>query len=514
MAEMAVNADQLVTGLGTNNFENENPNRRGLNVYYFSELQGIAGKDKYGKLIQGNVERPLWGLSVEDRLDIFKRCDVIFGVVTSRMNKIATMEWSIEKNSKDEDRIVENIKSANQLYLEYNDPNNLAWRVFQTKMFQLVKSYLVDIKPDMSNFQTALLRWKRNIKNNNSDVCEQVTEWLQEPNIEDTFTNYLKKFCFDLLIHGGFAQYKEYCEGLLENFYGLPGGSIMPLKSRYVGGGRAYLQMIQGMDAKIYFEDEVSFCNYIPATGMSYGNVPLEALVNKIAESLLFDQLMAERADGTKPPEKAVIFGGQYPFGELTNSPDESYQMPIPAQEQKRVETLLNEPRKNAIRTLTGIGHPLVLDLSKADTMASQQERQRLLREVVGLVYGATPIEMNMADSSGTSGRATSEEQSRIDRERSIYPIMQIIETVLNTEILPLRWPSDYKFNFKSGMSDSERLEIERLKVESQTYSINEVRNERGSDPFDGKEYDLPSGMAAKAPDGSEGSPLNTRSIL
>lgn len=269
--------------------------------------------------------------------------------------------------------------------------------------------------------------------------------------------------------------------------------------------------MIQGMNGKVYFEDELSYCNYIPSTGMSYGHVPLEALVNKIAESLLFDQLMAERADGTKPPEKAVIFGGKLPFGEFTT--EEQYTVPIPAEEQKRIETSLNEPRKNAIRTLTGTGTPLVLDLSKADTIEYQEERQELILKHAALVFGISNDEVNLSGSDNTSGRSTSESQERIDREKGIYPAIQVIEGLLNTEILPLRWGHDFKFTYKEGLSDAERLDIETKKVESQTYSINQVRLERGDDPFEGEQYDLPSGQTKQSPDGSDNNPLSVKTL-
>lgn len=508
-AEMAVSADSMITQ--NIPYQQENRNRRAANVWFFSELQGITGRDKYGKQITGTVERPLFGLTIEDRIDIFKRSSVIFGVITSRMNKISSMEWRIEKKTVLEDRIAENLKNAYQLWNEYNDPGNVMYRTFQMKMYQIIKNELIDVKNDLSNFTTAMLRWKRALKNRAADKSEEITEWLASPNIEDSFSNYLKKWTFDLLIHGCFVQYKEMIDGLVENIYGLPGGSVTPLKSKYVGGGRAYVQMIQGMDAKIYFDDELSFCNYLPSTGLSYGHVPLEALVNKVAETLLFDQVCAERADGTKPPEKAVIFGGQFPFGELTGDASEQYKMPVPAAEQKRVETLLNEPRRNAIRTLTGIGTPLVLDLSKADTFPFQQERQRAIREEVGLVFNMTNMEMNMSGSDSVSGRNTAEEQSKQDREKGIYPIIQIQENVLNNEILPLRFPSDYKFYFKSGLSDKERMEMERMKMDSGTYSPNEIRIERGDEPWPEKDYDRPQGT--KTPDGSQGSPLNMRSI-
>jgi hypothetical protein len=510
-AQMAISADSYLssTSLPQND---PNKNRRGLQVYYFSQLQNIAGMDKQGNFITGTVDRPLFTLTVEDRVDIFKRCSDVFGIVTTRMNKISSLDWNIVKKSKVEDRLAEQLKNYNQLFLEYHDPNNLAYMTFCRQLWQMANKVLFDIKPDFSNFQGSLLRWKRNLKNRNQDQSQEIEDWLHRPNAQDTFQDYIKKYVFDLMIHGAFSPYKEYVDGKLENIYALPGGSVYPLMSRYASAGRAFVQMIQGQDAKIYFEDELSFSVYVPNSGCCYGNLPLEALVNKVAESLLWDQLCAERADGTRPPEKAVVFGGQMPFGELTNA--ENYQIPLPAEEQKRIETVLNEPRKNAIRTLTGTGTPMILDLSKTDTFQQQQERQRVIRESVALVFNMTNAEANLTGSDSTSGRATSESQERIEREKGIYPIVQIIENDFNFNILPFRFGSDFLLEFKTGLSDKEQIDIESAKMQTGTYSVNEIRGLRGDDPVNGEEFDKPAGQVTKQqPDGSEKSPFSVQNL-
>jgi hypothetical protein len=91
---------------------------------------------------------------------------------------------------------------------------------------------------------------------------------------------------------------------------------------------------------------------------------------------------------------------------------DDDSSMPVNKNEQKRVETVINEARKGAIRTLTGIGKPLVLDVSRSDTMQTQIERQRQIREEVALVYNMSNMEVNLTGSEDTSGRAVSESQS------------------------------------------------------------------------------------------------------
>jgi hypothetical protein len=265
------------------------------------------------------------------------------------------------------------------------------------------------------------------------------------------------------------------------------------------------------MDPQIYFADEICWSTYMPTSGIAYGLIPLEALVNKVAESLLFDQRAAEAADGTRPPEKIVVFGEDSPFGDLTG--EEALKVPIPQDEQSRLEVLINEPKKNAIRVLSGYGSPVVMDLSRSDTYAAQAERQKDIRTAVALVFNMTNMEINETGSDNTSGRSTSEAQASIEKEKGIYPLVLIEENHWNNEILPMRFGPGYEFKFKSGLTDMEQLEIDTAKVNSQTYSIDEVRVERGDEPWGG-EYERPLGGAqGQQPDGSARAPLNIKGM-
>jgi hypothetical protein len=273
----------------------------------------------------------------------------------------------------------------------------------------------------------------------------------------------------------------------------------------------AYIQMIPAVEAKVYFADEICYKSYVPSSDMSYGAIPLECLVNKLAEVLFFDQAAAMRADGTAPPDKIALFGETSPFGDITNAPAD-FQMPMDVNEQSRLETIMNQPRKGAIRVLSGYGQPAILDLSKESTFQYQDARQEKILKMVALVFNMSNNEINLTGSEDTSGRSTSESQERIEREKGIYPLVKMIESAINSDVLAYRFGSDYHLEYKTGLSDEEELTLDTSKVKSGLYSVNEVRLARNEEPFPDPRFDLPTGQAGP-PDGSEQDPLHMRQL-
>lgn len=490
----------------------EDLTKRGLNVYTASEVVEIAGRGKNGQMLKGTAEVPLFGLSIWDRITIAQKCDAVYGVVTGRMKRIAGLDWSVQKKSKDIDRIEIYLKQCKQLYDEYANAEQIRYRIIRTRMIRNVLREMPDCLPDLSNFSQSMVRWKKRIEQMNDDKTSEIEDWLNQPNAQDNFDDLIQKWVHDLCIHGGVAAYKEKRNNRLESLYILPGGTVEPLKPRFVGPVTMYAQIVPGMDPKIYFRDEIMWSTYMPTSGITAGLVPLEALVNKVAETLFFDQKAAEMADGTVPPEKIAVFGGEkVPFGSLNdqNAPE----IPLEKGEQSRLETLLNEPRKNAIRILSGYGTPNILDLSRSEIFKDQSERQRFIRETVAFVFNASNMEVNLTGSSDTSGRSTSETQESIEREKGIYPIVRDIENDFTNQILPDRYGYGYTFNFKTGLTDSEQAELDQKKMATGTYGVNEIRVARGDEPL-GPEFDNPQSQGqSMQPDGSTANPLNIKSM-
>lgn len=481
-------------------------NMRGLNIYYLTQLMSAAARTKDGNLVSAKYEFPYWVLSLDERVDVVRKCDIVFGVVTGRMNRIGALDWRVTCDKKEEDRIFKKLKDLYEIYTEFKGINDYYYIGARSKAFLEMRRYLLDLLPDASNFQKSVMRWKHRIKLIKEDKASEIEDWLKKPNQSTKITDFVKMAVYDMHTHGNFTTYKEYLDGKLENFYNIVGGTVHPVKDMVVGGMEAYVQLIDGMEAKLYFANEMAFCRYLPTTAQSYGMIPLEALINKIAESMLFDRLAAERADGTKPPEKVVVFGGQSPFGDLNKK---EFELPTPIEEQERIEAILNEERKNAIRTLTGTGTPIVLDISKADTFSAQADRQKDIREVVALVFNTSNLELNLTGSDDTSGRATSESQERLDQNKGIYPIIKILDDFFNQDIIPYRFGYGHTFEFIP--SPNELYDIRKAKEKlAGPWAMNEVREDLGMDAVEGEEFDKPGGGAKS---GTDQNPLVTRQM-
>lgn len=488
----AITADDIVGYL-----HSTPPEKRGLNVYSTSDILNITGKTRQGTVIQGEYQEPVFALSIQERIEIARRSDIILGIVTSRMNRIRTLEWNVINARKDEERLASMLEMYHDIFHEYDDlADDPKVATARNLIVQKLKKHLPDLRPDLENFGKSLARWRKRVRAINNDRSTEVEDWIKQPNLGMSFDEWTASMVFDLMIHGAAANYKQYQQGQLDAWYLLPGGGVMPLRSKHVGGPTAYFQWTEySTHANIYFGDEMSYARYIPQSAQAYGLVPLEALINKVAESLLFDRLAAEQADGTKPPEKVVLFGDKNPFGDMDAgmSSGESGGIPMDEEEQKRLETVVNEERQWAIRILSGYGSPQVLDLSRSETFQYQSERQRLLRESAALAFNATNLEVNLTSSEGSSGRATTESQERLDQKRGLGPMLKVVEDTLNREIIPFRFGWGYQFQYASGMSESEQWDLIKKKVSTGVLSVNELRtDELGLEPYPEDDWDRP----------------------
>lgn len=475
---------------------------RGYQIYTMSQLMGITGAAKDGSRVTGYYEQPIFYLTLEERVSIFRLCSPVFSVVTSRMNRISGMDWTVVSDKYQEDKLYERLRALKQVCDEYKDSKEVAFQIARQKLMTELRTTLPDILPDLSNFQNALIRWKRRIANQKTQSGDWVKDWMMQPNINDKFPDLTKKMIMDLMIHGSVAMYKETMNNKVENVYALPGGTVLPLKNVFAGGVQGFVQIMLGYEPQIMYGNEMAFATYIPTTARSHGFIPLEALINKISESLLFDKLMADQADGSKPPEKMVIIANASPFGSM----DKEFNIPMDQDEQKRVEQKLNTPKKGAIMTFTG-NTATVVDLSRENTMSIQMQRQKDIREEVGLIFQATPMEMSLSGSDNTSGRSTSEAQEQIYHSSGVLPIVKILETLWNYDILPYRFGPGYKIEFSVEKSEKEEMETLQAKMNTGLFSVNEVRSDDlNLDPFPDEKFDVPqAGGGAGQEAGGEG---------
>ncbi len=484
------------------------PNKsRGIRVYNVAQLVNQTGRDQYGRLVNWGFQRPFFYLSTFQRIDMVKLSSPVFGVITSRMQRISGMDFDIEPVKNEEDRIASDLKNLNSIYKERAGSLEMNDLVLKSQIINNVREFLPDIMMDLSNFDGALLRWKKKIQSIHKDKGDEIKDWMMEPNQGVSWEEYIKKVVYDLMTHGGVGIYKKSEHDRLENFDTLPGGTVYKMRAPTFSAVNAYVQIVPGIEPQVFFSNELLYMEYLPISSQNHSMIPLEALINKIAESLLFDKKMADQADGTKPPEKLIIITKNLgSFGGFDN-PDE---IPLDLDEQTRIEEKVNEPQKRGVVTFSGNGVEVV-DLTGQNTMALQTTRQKDIREEVALVFNMSNMEVNLTSSDATSGRSTAEEQAEIEQGKGITPILQMIERKHTKEIITARYGSGYMMKFRKMRNPKEEAALDLLKQQTGEETVNELRERKNLPTFDGDEFNKPKGAGAEQELGTEMNPIITR---
>jgi hypothetical protein len=489
------------------------PGERGMQIYTLSQIMKLSGRGKDGELLTWGFDTPYFYLTVSQRIELAKLCSPVFGIVTSRMNRISGMDFNISPVNKDEDRYASDMRDAKQQYSELALSREVPHILTKARIVRELKQNLPDLLPDLSNFDNALVRWKKRIQSKQYDKGNEIKAWLLEPNQGLTWDGWVKKVVFDLHVHGACATYKQSVKDRLENFDTLPGGSVYKLRTPTFSTAEVYAQVVMGFEPGIYYNDEIMYMEYYPISSQSHSMIPLEALINKVCETMLFDKLMAEQADGTKPPEKMVIVTNPaQPFGDFDATRNGEQEVPLDPNEQKRIETKVNEPRKGAIITFTG-NKAEVIDLSRENTMAMQSQRQKDIREEVALVFNMSNMEVNLTGSGDTSGRSTSETQQEIEQGKGIAPLLKILQSKVTKEIINMRYGYGYKMEYSYSVNEKEQRELDSKKLQNGEVTINELREKYNLPPFEGQQFNLPSQTTVPAPGSDAASPLFTSPV-
>lgn len=514
MPILPVAADDPQVNIVTEGKVYNQKDKRGLNVQSLGDVVVMSGRMEDGRIGREYVQQPYFSLTPLERDEIAKQNSYVQGIITGRMHRIAGIDWKVIPKAEVEDDFVQAMKMRKQIIGELRGSTEIAHKILALKYSTIIRNEIPGVLPDLSNFDMALRRWRKLYRKRATESASQVEDWIQQANDQDDFEEFQKKWIYDLMIHGSSSIYwdtKSVPDK--QTFYMLPGGTVMPVRNPYAGPGAAWVQQVPGYETKLYFRDEIVHDIYVPISSRSYGVVPLDALVNKVAESLLFDQMAAERADGTKPPEKAVIFGDRSPLSGFGGTDAFMNDVPLPQDQQRKLEQKLNTERQNAIAVLSGVGTPIVMDLSRADTFQAQSERQIRLLKDIALVFNVSNNEINETGSEGTSGRSVSESLERIDKEKGIGPLIRIIDKTMTSKILPRRFGSYWRFEHNDGLSETQQVQMDAQKLQSGTYSINEIREERGDDLFEGEQFDAPQGAGGNQPGVNQMNPLFTQAL-
>jgi len=472
----------------------------------------LTGRTMDGKLMDVPVDLPRFFMTVQDRNVIARLCTPIFSVVSSRMNKISSLEWRIIPKRKKEDRIAEELKSYKSYYDELKSSDDLEHLIIKSKIVTAVKRQLPDILPDLSNFNGALYRWRKKIIYHRMDQVDEIMDWIQHPAPEETFQEVIKKIVYDMMIHSGASLYKKTENnkpaGRLSNFFTLPGGTVAKIRPRYANTFTGYVQVVSTHEPQVMFNNEISYLEYLPISNSGFPLIPLEALIHKTIEYMDMDAKMRNEADGTKPPSKMVIIYRADPgigdFDKTINDDENTIE------EQKRLEEKLKKPVKNRVVTFRGNGVEVV-DLGGTDNLSEQLSRQKDITEDVGRVFNATAMELNYSGSEGTSGRNTSEAQADIFHGRGVAPFVKAIEDYISYDIIRVRYNEAYLLEADKGEDEERKMRIDLLDLQRGGITKNEIRERENLSTFPDSKYDMP--IDASMERGEELNPVFTKNV-
>lgn len=516
---------------GINGKSPNSKNERGMMIYNNQQLIGAAGMDKYGEFQYAGIEYPLFRLTIQQRIEFVKTCAALFGLISSRMAKISTTPFKIVPIKKNEEREYEEMKTLYQVYTEFSgigakkavsqhqqgtqeptqddvnkalagagpvsadDDETAKYARSAEKIKRELMGRLPDLVPDASNFNAAILRWKKRIQQKNFDKGQEILDWIQMPNNGVTWMDFAKKWTFDVHTHGCAAIYKKADKGRLVSFDTLPGGSVFKVKQRVFSPVQAFIQIVYGMSNQFFWQDEINYTDYMCISSQSYPFIPIESIINKLVASLLYDREMANQADGTRPPEKilAVAKKTSDPYAEY----DDAKNTRMSPDAQNRLEEKVNTPKRYPIIVIDQLNGDVmeVIDIGKENILALLDMRQDKIKQDIALVYNAMPFEMGLTGSDFTSGRETSENQQNESHGKGTQPILDMLKSVIY-ELLPWRYGFGYTAEFDKGKDDKEERELDALKIANGEITINELRESKGMPHFEGKQFDFPKGMA------------------
>lgn len=140
-----------------------------------------------------------------------------------------------------------------------------------------------------------------------------------------------------------------------------------------------------------------------------------------------------------------------------------------------------NKPHKLLFHNTTAGFTPLKVTNREMEWL----EGQKWYFHTVFAAYGLSPQEVGFYED---SNRATGESQERLTVKNAIKPYLTLIESKINKEIIPeLTGNNDVKFKWFVTDSVAEKIEHDQTmaKLQSNVYTINEIRVKEGLDPVE-----------------------------
>jgi hypothetical protein len=513
----------------------------GWAVYRPENFINRTGTDTKGKKISVPIDTQSWySIDPLTCLEIFKTSYLVQSAISRHAQIVSSLNFKVIPSYTIEDEIVYDIKRSKSILDLIGDieitPNdfkyNLQGKIREVKEQQKhrlnIKKYLGKyfIKNDLSNFDSCLRQYVKDIKRLVNESSSQIEDWIYKPSDKIQFQDFLLQYVIDLLLHGRVAiqlptiftdeRNISILDKDLEPFDGfalLPGGSVYQIAHKYIGedimlgeDSPAYIQLMYSLmgfgflDPKIFSAKELSTAQYLPNSSMQEGFKPLDAVLLSILEVNNFSSMMVDYANAEKPPEYLIfVIDDTSMFGQGSSIADKDK---VDLEEIERLETSINKRRKEEqVRILKQVGKDVkLINVSKENIIPMLMQREERIEKIVNRIFNGTSNELSMQDTSAIINNSTGEVQNNIYYNSVIKPIVETIENQFTYEILQRRFGYASNFNdriarwqLKFQDSESEVSQIQKAQIAMSTnlYSKNEVRTLiLGLDPTNNPEDD------------------------
>jgi len=135
--------------------------KRGASVYHLSQTIGLNAVDKDGKLQQVSYNKPLFSLTLQERIDIAKYSAMIFGVVSNRMARIGSLDWTVKAADQILDEDIDLFEDLAAIYREWDGMQSPKAITMKQIILGRLLPAMPDLRPDLENFRPALSRYAK-----------------------------------------------------------------------------------------------------------------------------------------------------------------------------------------------------------------------------------------------------------------------------------------------------------------------------------------------------------------
>jgi len=304
----------------------------------------------------------------------------------------------------------------------------------------------------------------------------EVVEFFNNPNANDeTFRQLLAKVLTDVLVYDAGVIEKVYSAAnkkkLLE-IYARDGSTFRPIIDQEKHGVLIGYQQYWGVDKAVEFDkDEIIYLMMYPNTKSPYGQPIIESIVDEVASLLFANEQVADSFTMDEIPPGILNLGM---IGK------EAYKRAQARFRERRGERSKRE--MNIVYGTTGVEW---IDFKRANREMQLDELRRSIERVIFRNFGLQPIEYGAVSD---VNRSTALFQLRIAENRMLIPLINMLTTYINKDILEASGYPELQIHFIRKMYEDEEAESRAASryVKTGIKTINEVRAEKGKEAIDG----------------------------